>query len=670
MKNIINTLILLTLFQITSFAENVIAKVGEEKITFEQLKKAYEKNLQPGDKTLNELPKDSVMSFLDLYVKYRLKVLDAIDKGYLQDSSVKEELKTNRRLLAESFYFENELMKPKIQDIIERRKNEYRFAFIILPFSEMNEEHQESRRKEAKAILDSIQKGMPFGEAAVKFSEDARTQQDGGKVDTWVTGGAIQKPLEDVFFSLKPGEVHDDIIETSYGCFIVKLLEREKRKLVDASHILVEKNSEVNTKEDTTRVMAKADSLINLLNNGADFKEIARKHSKDRITGAKGGSFGGTYSRSTGFDGKSQPLYPTISEKLWNMNEGEISELVSSPLGFHILKVDKISEIDKEKEYDAAKKVYKRLYYDKDKEIFMDSVAKHFGFEIVDKNIELFQSELDTNKTTVGENWADDVSTNSKDKVLFKFNDKDYTIGEFINKAISNRKLRGYPLTDSGIENIARKIIDDQLFDLATVGLEDRFEEYKKLLEEFRDGIILFKAEDEEVWSKKKFDEKIAKAYYDSTKSNYMTNYRFDVSEIYRLNESSIKEIKEKLDNGEDFEEIAELKTQRDGYREKKGYLGWIEKGKDNTADVIPIEEAEKGALIGPVKNKFGWSLIKIHDLEEPRIMNYEEAKMYISPDVQNIVQDNLRKAWLSEIRKKHPVKIYEDKLEKLISKQ
>lgn len=666
MKIILTAILLFNFLSLDSYSETILAKVGKEKITLEQLSKAYGKNLRSDEKRLTELDKDSLLSFVELYVDYRLKVLDAIDKGYLQDSSVKEEIKSNRRLLAESFYYENELMKPKINDIVERRKVEYRFAFIIVPFETQDSSSRSEKRAKAQMALDSIKSGMPFKEAAIKYSEDARTKNDGGEVDTWVTGGSIQKPLEDIFYSLEPGEVYDEVLETPYGCFVLKLLEREKRDLINLSIITIAGNNDLAESRDSSQYIKTADSLIAMLDAGIDFGKLARENSKDPVTAQNDGKYNPDYSRSTGFIGTGAPLDPAIAEAAFDLKEGVHSDKIFSDLGLHIVKINEKKDINLKEEYDAAKDVYKKVFYQKDKKAFMDSVANHFGFEMNDQNIAKFQEELDTNKTTIGEAWAEDVSTDTKGLELFKFNGDSYSINDFIKNTVTRKELRGYSLTDQGIKEASRKIIDDDLFDLATKGLEEKYPEYQDLLNEFRDGIILFKAEDEEVWSKNKLDDDIAKAFWDSTKANYVTNYRFDITEIYRLNETSIKEIKEELDNGAKIDELAELKTQRDGMREKKGRIGWIEKTKNTTADNIPIEEVEKGALIGPFKNKFGWSIVKIHDFEKPREMTYEEAKSYITPYVQNIVQSNLRDSWLNRIKEKHPVKIYEDRIEKM----
>ncbi|MDC1068221.1 peptidylprolyl isomerase [Candidatus Kapabacteria bacterium] len=658
------------LFSLATFSDEIVAEVGNEKITFSQLEKAYEKNLQNDAKRFRELSLDSALSFINLYTDYRLKVQDAIDKGYLKDSSIQSEIESNRRLLAESFYFENELMNPKINEIISRRKSEYKFAFIIIPFDNAEEGHKIEKRQKAQKALDSINSGMSFSDAAMKFSEDGKTAQEGGVVNNWVTGGSIQKPLEDVFFNLKPGEINTEVIETSYGCFIVKLLERKPRKLIDASHILLGQMSQMSNKSDSLKFIKQADSVLALINNGEDFERLARELSKDNTTNENGGRFGKLYSRSTGFLGTGAPLEPSISEKLYTMKKGDVPKIVVTYMGVHILKVNVVKEIDKDSEYEAAKEVYKKVFYKKDKITFMDSVAKKFGFKLNPKVVEQFQMELDTNKTTIGENWADNVKTSTKSLELFKFNGKSYNLGTFIKECINRKELRGYSLNDEGINLASRKIIDNELFNLATTNLESKYPNYKLLLNEFRDGIILFKAEDEEVWSKRKFDEQIAKTYWDSTKNNYMTNYKFDVCEIFRLNEASMKEIQKEVNSGSaDFETIAEMKTQREGFREKSGKLGWIEKNKDETANIIPIDEAKKGKIIGPYKNKYGLSLIKIYDIEKPRLMTFEEAKPFITPNVQDIVQANLRDKWLKRVRTNHPVKIYDKSIKNILNK-
>jgi peptidyl-prolyl cis-trans isomerase SurA len=655
--------ILILIFTANTFSETIVAEVGNEKISYEKIERAYEKNLKEDAKRFKELELDSAVKFIELYTKYRLKVLDAIDKGYLQDSAAKAEIANNKRLLAENFFYENELLIPKVNEIVERRKHEFKFAFIIIPFDNAEEENKKLKREKAQAALKAIKDGMSFEDAAKKYSEDGQTAQEGGLVDKWVTGGTIQKPLEDILFNLHPGEMHDEVLETSYGCFILKLVKKEPRKMLEAGHLQLGTMQEVTDPKDSLKLVKRADSLIKVFKTGVSFEKLVRENSVNEITTKNDGKYSKLYNRSTGFDGVGMFLDKNLNDALYNMKEGEISKPVADQTGIHILKLYKVHDIDIEKEFQVAKDVYKKVFFTKDKKAFMDSIAQKYGFKFDSKIAESFQTELDTNKTTIGMTWADEVSTSSKSKVLFSFNNKNYTIGDFVNLCMSNRELRGFSLSDEGIYLASKKIIENELFEIATAGLEDKYPEYKELLNEFRDGIILFKVEDEEVWSKGKFDEQLAKTYWDSTKNKYKTNHRFNVTEIYRLNETSIEEIKKQIDEGADFSKTAELKTQRDGMREKKGELGWIEQTKDQTADLIPIEEAKKGAIVGPFKNKFGWSLVRINDIEVPRVMTFEEAKPYITQPVQEIVKNNLRNAWLSKVEKNHPVKIYEDNL-------
>lgn len=100
---------------IKNVEETVIATVGSENITFADLEKAYSKNLAKKNSPLYSLPKDSLMDFLNLYVRYRLKVNDALARGLDKDSATREEIRNNRRLLAETYFFEKELVNPNVE---------------------------------------------------------------------------------------------------------------------------------------------------------------------------------------------------------------------------------------------------------------------------------------------------------------------------------------------------------------------------------------------------------------------------------------------------------------------------------------------------------------------------------------------------------------------------
>ncbi len=645
--------------------DKVIATVGSEDIIYGQVQSAYQKNLSREEKRLFKLHPDSLYNFLNLYIDYRLKVLDAIDKGYLQDSSVVEEINSNRRMLAESFFFDRYMMGPKLEKIMDRRKWDLKFAYIIISKQDEGKNLAKTAPHRARACLQRALKGEDFGLLAKEYSADSKSAHKGGVVDKYITGARIQKPLEDVLYGLKVGEVYEQVVETSYGYFIVKLLEKEPRKLLKTRHLLIGSLGGYQS-DDSLAMQKRADSLYSLLKNGADFAELVKANSGDDESKENGGLFKEYYSRSTGQEESGNPIIAGFESVMFGLKKGEISAPFWTDYGIHIIKIEDIKDPDIEKEYKKVKKLYKRIYYAADRESYLDSLSGAFGFEIVEKSLNTLLSKVDTNKTNLGKEWDKNIGESERKLTLFKFNNNDYSINQFINLSNAKSKLRGFALNKRGIQEACLKLIDDELFSVASFDLEKEVPEFGNLLSEFRDGIILFKAEDEEVWQKKSFDSTLARTYFDSTSSRYVTNYVYDMSEIFIITKREASEVFDALSNGADFDSLAALRTQRSSYREKKGRMGKLDAKRDKVASLILPSEAKAGKLFGPIESGKGYSIIKIHSVEAPRQKTFNEAFQSLAPRVQDILQSNLRKQWLQRVRTKHKVKINKSNIDEI----
>jgi peptidyl-prolyl cis-trans isomerase SurA len=115
------------------YSTEVVAEVGNEKITAQDLMNAYQKNLSRKHENLFASPKDSIYEFLNLFINFRLKVNDALGRSYDKDSSVISETKQNRKILAESFYYEKKLSEPYVDFLVKQREKEYLVAIMLFP---------------------------------------------------------------------------------------------------------------------------------------------------------------------------------------------------------------------------------------------------------------------------------------------------------------------------------------------------------------------------------------------------------------------------------------------------------------------------------------------------------------------------------------------------------
>jgi len=101
---------------------------------------------------------------------------------------------------------------------------------------------------------------------------------------------------------------------------------------------------------DDKDAMAKATSLREQLGKGADFEELAAKHSDDSLSSAKGGDLGFNRRGS-----QTHLIVPPLEEKIFSMEPRTITDVIQTPLGYEIVKLEekrlpKVSDIRPELE--------------------------------------------------------------------------------------------------------------------------------------------------------------------------------------------------------------------------------------------------------------------------------------------------------------------------------
>ncbi len=103
----------------------------------------------------------------------------------------------------------------------------------------------------------------------------------------------------------------------------------EERK---ARHILIGLSPDA-TDAEAAKAKAKAERLLTQLAEGASFEVLAREHSDDPVSAGNGGDLG--------YFGKGV-MVPEFEDVAFQIEKGEISEIVKSAFGYHIIRVDDI----------------------------------------------------------------------------------------------------------------------------------------------------------------------------------------------------------------------------------------------------------------------------------------------------------------------------------------
>ncbi len=654
---------LFTKDNIKDITNETVIKVGNENVTYQELQRAFQKNMNRKNDKLFNVNKDSLNKFVGLYSNYKLKVLDAIDKKYNEDESVIKEFNSQRKLLAESFLFEKNVLDKNIETYLKRRENEVQMAIILINFDMSNPNaDKEIFRQKAREAITKLKSGEKFEDVCKEYCLDEELKNNGGFIKTFITScDKIQRPIEEALYSIKPGEYYPDIIETNFGIVIVKLMSYEKRKFVKAKHILISKLNEL----DDERINRKADSLLKLIKSGKSFERMAEENSDDIQSAIYGGYLGELYSRSTGMQISTNKLNDDFVEALFNLKDNEVSQKVKTEFGIHIIKRDSTFDIPKEYDLDDISKKYKRLYYDEDKQKFLDKLSKELNFKIDELNFNKLLSKLDTTKTNLDPSFAKLKEEDIKSHIIISNKDKKWTIEDLIDFSLKNEnRLKGTATNKEGLNKSIKKMIEGEIIEISSKNLENEFEEFRSLSRDFFEGILLFKVENENVWEKLKFDTLIARKYYDSTKTNYFSDKMYDVTEIFVMNDSIANEIYNKANKGENFAQLASEYTLRPGLREKNGELGLLSAKRSKYAQILNQKKYTQNEIMNPITFENGYVILKINSVVEPKQKTFEEAINDISSEVQNIVRQNLLNQWLSGVRNKHKVEVDWDKLE------
>jgi len=213
---------------------------------------------------------------------------------------------------------------------------EYQLAHILLraPESASPEQLQKLRQRGEQA-LKQARAGQSFAELTAAFS-DAPDALQGGDLG-WRKLERLPSLYAEVAAELQPGGV-SELLRSSAGFHIVKLLNKRggsapaSIQQTRARHILVRINEVVSEAE----ARRKLESVRERIVNGIDFAEQARLYSQDG-SAAKGGDLGWLNPGDT---------VPDFERAMDALKINEVSQVVQSPFGMHLIEVQERRERD------------------------------------------------------------------------------------------------------------------------------------------------------------------------------------------------------------------------------------------------------------------------------------------------------------------------------------
>jgi peptidyl-prolyl cis-trans isomerase SurA len=629
--------------------DDVLFTVDGEPVTVSEFRYIYEKSKAGGA----DYSKASVDEYLDLYTKFKLQVRKAKDIKLDTIPALKRELEGYRKQLASNYLLDKEVLDNLVKEAYERSQYDVSIShiFFLVENGADAEADKEALARANKIKKDISQGKIKFEEAAKEFSDDKPTGAEGGYLG-FITAFYLKNfyQIENAAYNTKPGKISAPV-RSKYGYHLVKVNEkRPARGQIEAAHILIR----VENPTQEAEAQAKIRKIHKELNDGLVFGDAAKKHSEDETSAFKGGFLGSVTINK---------YEKTFEETIFRLQkDNDYSVPFRSSIGWHI--VQRIKKSPKESLSQMERGLKARVQRDARFAIVQDEFTKKLksenNFTEVATAKQLFTNSID--KSFVTTQWKAPAAANQQTP-LFKINDETVSSAEFVQFLSKNANQRSREGRNGTPEQAFNKIYDQfvssKLMEYEEKQLPKKYPEFKALMREYEEGILLFEAKNMMVWGKAAKDTVGLQNFYDKNKNNYLWEERVDATTYTMSNEHPTKlalarKLAKKKNTAKVFSKIN--KGEEILKAETKSY----EKGQNKTVDTLTWK---KGSMSENVITGETVSFVKIENIIKPEPKAFQDARGYVIADYQMFLEQQ----WIAELKKEYTVKINQDVVNNLI---
>ena len=637
---IITFLCLLSYFSINA---QTLLEIENDKITLDEFKNVFFKNSHE-----EEIDTKYLDEYMDLFINFKLKVYEAKQLKMDTITSFINELEGYAEQLSLPYLKNKEFDESLVNEAYERMKLDVRASHILLSVP------KESTQKEENDIYNKIidirneikNNKINFSDAAKKYSDDKSALVNGGDLG-YFTAFMMVYDFETAAYNTAVGEISMPI-KTKYGYHIISVSDKRNAiGEVKVSHIMF-KTGEGADEEKINSSKERINEIYENLIAGELFEDLAERFSEDRSTAVNGGAlpaFG---------VGKMVSEFEKNAFKLENI--GDFSKPFRTKFGWHIVKLlekNPVPLIEDSKE-DIIRKIQRDGRNDLSKEALFSKLRNEYKIK---HNSSVFSSiRKVANKDLTNGNWNGNYNKNNE--FLFYIDDHVVSLNSFIEYLIKNQSV------GSNIDIMYQDFLNVSLLNYEKSQLENKYPEYKALINEYREGILLFDLTNKKVWKKAVEDTVGLNKFFQQNKENYTWDDRVEAT-IYTCNNinTSLKVrahiFKNKLGLESENDDLLSKANETNPLSlkiESKKYL----KGDNKFIDEL---KWVKGTSPNIKQSDDSIVIIDIHNVLPETYKTLEETKGKVISDYQS----ELESAWINVLRNKYSVNVNKEVLYSII---
>ena len=609
--------------------------INGKAVTLGEFEYLYHKN------NSQQLAPQTIDEYLDMFVTYKQKVADAESEGIDNTEAFKNEFDGYRRELAEPYLRNKEMEDSIIRAVYSHMQEDVDVSHIMLA-SKGPGIDAEAQKHTLDSIRTAILNGADFAALARQYSIDRAARKNGGRMG-FIPVGRLPYTFEDAAYNTKAGEI-SPVVETPFGFHIVKVnARRPARGQVLAQHIL--KLTQGLSEEDAAKKKAEIDSIGALLAAGADFEEIAKKESEDPGSQRNGGRLN--------WFGAGQ-MVPEFEEAAFSLQNGEVSAPFKTSYGYHIVKRLDWKPVDS---FETMEPMIKNVIQRDERGQMprkrkIAELRRKFKAGVNAANLALVKNEIVKNggldsalieKYIVSEM---EVASMGKQKIL---------LSEVVSEI--GAPLAGTPERQAAqFEERVNLSLDNAVTEAERQDLAVNNADYRNLLNEYRDGMLLFEVSDRKVWTKAIQDKEGLENYFRTHRDKYKWEKpKFKSYVVFATSDSIMQLAKGYLEStdmpGDSLATDLRKKFGKDVKIEKV----IAAQGENNITDYLGF-----GAEKPEAKGKWAW-----YFPYRGKILNAPEEAADVRGAVTGDYQGELEEAWVAGLKQKFPAKINKKTLKK-----